>query len=112
MDALSFLPTFRSRTHNLRVRAATPPHEPGWHANDPRSRHTGHVGGVAVHDGAAESTMAPKIPRRRFTNPGGMQTIRVRVSQATVAASHSTTAPQNPRRRQKFHDGVSPTRVA
>src|SRR3954470_16721957 len=100
MDALSFLPTFRSRTHNLRVRAATPPHEPGWHANDPRSRHTGHVGGVAVHDGAAESTMAPKIPRRRFTNPGGMQTIRVRVSRTAFVSIRSAAAAKNPRCRR------------
>src|SRR3954463_3345082 len=41
-----------------------------------------------------------------------MQTSRVGATQTPLAASHSTTAPQNPRRRQKFHDGVSRTRVA
>src|SRR3954452_3694553 len=41
-----------------------------------------------------------------------MPTIRIRATQTTLAASHSTMAPQNPRWRQKFHDGVSRTRVA
>src|SRR3954467_3850421 len=84
-------PRRRRRIHDGAKNSTTAFHEPGWHANDPRSRLTNHVGGVALHEGAPESTTAIKIPRRRFTNPGGMQTIGVGVSRAAFVSTRSAT---------------------
>src|SRR3954471_13188758 len=89
-------PRQRRTIHDGAKNSTTASHEPGWHANDPRSRLTSHGEGVALHDSAAESTMAPKILRWRFTNPGGMQTIRVRVSRTAFVSIRSAAAAKNP----------------
>src|SRR3954469_1029592 len=99
-------PRWRHRIHDGAKNSTTASHEPGWHANDPRSRLTNHVGGIAIHDGAAESTMAIKIARSRFTNPGGMQTIRVSVSRAAFVSIRSAAAAKNPRCRRPEPGGT------
>src|SRR3954469_21876990 len=99
-------PRWRHRIHDGAKNSTTASHEPGWHANDRRSRLTNHVGGIALHDGAAESTMAINIARWRFTKPGGMQTIRVGVSRTAFVSIRSAAAAKNPRCRRPEPGGT------